>query len=96
MLAGTISKVAEQSVASTTTIAPQAELIRVTGSTDIATITPPNTGGFAGLLFLVPVDSDVNLLTTGNVAIAVTCAQSRLTVLAYSPVTSKWYPGAIS
>lgn len=96
MIPGTVSKLSEDTIASTTSIAVKTDAIRVTGTTSIATITPGNTGGFSGFLIIVPVDGNLPLLTTGNIAVAVTCAQDRATLLYYSKADSLWYPGAIS
>ncbi len=96
MIPGRVSKLSEATIASTTSIAVVTDAIRVTGTTAIATITPGNTGGFSGLLILVPVDGNVGLTTAGNIAVAVTCAQDRATLLYYSVLDGLWYPGAIS
>lgn len=96
MLPGITTKLSETSVASTTTIVQKADLIRVTGSTAIATIRPNFGGGFSGICILVPTDGTVGLLTTGNIAIAVTMAQGRATMLVFSKEEQTWYPGAIS
>jgi len=97
MFPGITTKLSEDSVASTTSITCKADLIRITGTTNIATITTGKFGGgFSGVLFLVPVDGTVNTVTTGNIAVAVAMAQNRVTVMVYSKKTGVWYPGAIS
>jgi hypothetical protein len=96
MFPGITTKLSETVVASTTTIDVKADLIRLTGSTAIATLNPFFGGGFSGICILVPVDGTLGLLTTGNIAIAVTMAQKRATVLVFSRATGVWYPGAIS
>ena len=95
MIPGTTTKLSE-SVSAAATIDPKTDLIRVTGSTAIATLNPHYGGGFSGICVLVPVDGTVGLLTTGNIAVAVTMAQNRATVMVYSKATGVWYPGAIS
>ena len=95
MIAGTISKLSDSVIASAATIAPVTDMVRVTGTTGIATIVPP-LGGHNSILVLVPVDGGVGLLTTGNITVAVTMAQNRATVLVYNATTGVWYPGAIS
>ena len=95
MLAGITSKASEQTLASAATIVPSADIVKLTGSTAVATIVPPF-GGSGGHIVLVPLDGTLGLLTTGNIAIAVTMAQSRATVLMYSASANVWYPGAIS
>jgi hypothetical protein len=96
MIPGLVSKLSEGTVASTTSIVVSSDAIRVTGTTSIATIKPLNNGGFSGLLIIVPVDGNVATLTTGNIAVAVTMAENRATLLYYSKADNLWYPGAIS
>jgi hypothetical protein len=96
MFPGTTTKLSETTVASTTVIDQKADLLLVTGSTAIATINPNFGGGFSGICILVPLASTVGLLTTGNIAIAVTMAVGRATLLVFSKEEQTWYPGAIS
>jgi len=96
MFPGLTTKLSEDLVASAATIDAKADLIRVTGSTAIATINPNFGGGFSGVLVLVPTDGTLGLLTTGNIAVAVTMAQNRATVLTYCKGSGVWYPGAVS
>lgn len=96
MFPGLTTKLSEDLVASTTSIDVKADLIRITGSTAIATLKPNYGGGFSGMVTLVPTDGTLGLLTTGNIAVAVTMAQNRATVLTYSKAAGVWYPGAIS
>lgn len=96
MFPGTTTKISETVMASAATIDAKTDLIRLTGSTAVATIHPNFGGGFSGILILVPTDGTLGLLTTGNIAVAVTMAQNRATLLAYSKVAGVWYPGAIS
>ncbi len=97
MIPGSTTKLSEGVLATAATIAPRSDLVKLTGTTSIATITPAF-AGFSGLLLLVPTDGDVILLTTGNIEITstVTMLENRLTVLAYSKADDTWYPGAIS
>ena len=96
MIPGLTTKLSEEVIASAATIAPKTDLVRVTGTTNIATITPAFGGGFSGILFVVPVDGTVNTVTTGNILVAVAMPVNRATLLVYSKVANKWYPGAIS
>lgn len=96
MFPGTTTKLSEDIVASAASITVRADLVRVTGSTAIATILDQFGGGFSGLLFLVPTDGTVATLTTGNIAKAVTMAQNQVCVFVFSKKTGTWYPGAIS
>jgi hypothetical protein len=96
MFPGQTTRLSEDVVASTTSITASADLLRITGSTAIATIQPRFGGGFSGIVVLVPTDGAVGLLTTGNIAVAVTMPQNRATVLCYSKKADEWFPGAIS
>ena len=96
MIPGLTTKLSEEVIASAATIAPKTDLVRVTGTTNIATITPAFGGGFSGILFVVPTDGTVNTVTTGNILVAVAMPINRVTALVYSKVANKWYPGAIS
>lgn len=96
MFPGLTTKLSESTVASTTSITVTTDLVRVTGTTSIATIKPNFGGGFSGVAFLVPVDGTVATLTTGNIMKAVSMPQNQVCVLVYSKKDSKWYPGAIS
>jgi len=97
MFPGLTTRLSEETVASTTSIEVNRDLVLVTGTTDIATIIPHFVNKqFSGIVFLVPIDGDVALLTTGNIAVAVTCAQDRVTMLVFSKVEQNWKPGAIS
>jgi hypothetical protein len=96
MIPGTTSKISEETIASAATISPKKDLVRLTGTTAIATIRPPYTG-FSGILMLVPTNAaGVATLTSGNISVAVTMPQNRVTVLVYSKTGNTWYPGAIS
>ncbi len=78
-------------VASTTVIAPQSYITLVSGTIDIATITPPVTGQHH--LVLIPTDaSPGDLLTTGNVLIGTTTMATNVPVLLYyNNVNAKYY-----
>jgi hypothetical protein len=96
MIPGTVSKLSRATVVAAATIGPiNADYVRVSGSTTIATIKPPLNGGFTTILLVSP-STTVATTTTGNIAVDVTMAADRLTLLVYDKVTAKWYPGAIS
>lgn len=95
MIPGSMSKLAEEVIASAATIKPTKDHVVLTGTTEIANI-KANLGGFSTLIFVVPKDGAVATTTTGNIATAVSMPQNRVTVLTYSKSQGKWYPGAIS
>lgn len=97
MFPGSTTKLSEELIASATTIYPKADLIRLSGTTAVATIVPTFGGGFSGILFIVPITAGgVATTTAGNIAAVVTMPINQVTVLVYSKLTGKWYPGAIS
>lgn len=83
-------------VASTTTIPVTSEIMRITGTTAIQTITPPHPY-FNGPIYLLNTDSSVGTIgTSGNVAVGVTLTRYHLFTLVYDPAVSKWYPSTVS
>jgi hypothetical protein len=96
MFPGTQTKLSEETVASAATIDVKADLVKLTGTTSIATIRPVFGGGFSGVIMVVPTGGNVATLTTGNISLAVTMPDERVTVLVYSKENDTWYPGAIS
>ena len=95
MYPGQTTRLTESLVASSTSISPVTDLVNLSGSTAIETISPPYIG-FSGVMILVPKDGTLGLLTTGNILVAVTMPQNRATVLVWSDLYSAWAPGAIS
>lgn len=94
---GATSRLVEGTVASAAiVVCPKAELILLTGTTSIDTITPPNVANTNFSIAVVPIDGAVSTTTAGNIAVAVAMPQNRATVLVYSKSKGKWYPGAIS
>jgi len=94
MYPGQVSRLSEKTVASATTIVGDADLLLVTGSTQIETITKVGIG--AQLLFLIPTAGSVVLGASGNIAVTQTMIINKVTVLIYSMQTTKWYPHALA
>lgn len=92
MIPGTTTKVSEFALASTTVLDPKTDVVFLTGTTGIDTIIPHFGGGFSGLVILIPLDGDVNVSTTGNVALATTCYQNAAMMFIYSKTHETWYP----
>lgn len=78
-------------IASTTVIAPISFLTFVSGTIDVATITPPVTGQhLLCMVFTSATPGDV--LTTGNVLIGTTTiAQNSIALFVYDPNQAKYY-----
>lgn len=86
-----ISQLLPATIASTTTIAPTTFLTFITGTTSIATITPPVTGSVM-LGFVWTTTSPGSFVTTGNISVgSTTMVQNRLNLMVYDPSTLKWY-----
>jgi hypothetical protein len=96
MIPGLMSALSESVVASTTTIAVNSDIVYLTGTTTIATITAPLRGGWSSMIFAIPTTGTITTVTTGNIALALTMALNQVTVLVWSFKNSKWYMGAIS
>lgn len=79
-------------LASATTIAPTTFVTFLTGTTAIATITPPVSG--AHMLCLISTDSGTTnaTVTTGNIIKVSTFVQNKALFVVYDPLTAKYYP----
>lgn len=83
-----------QTLAATTTIAPIARMTFLTGTIQIATITPPVAGHHE--LILVYTDAAPGTtLTTGNIKTAYTPITNRPIALQYDPITAKYWVNAV-
>lgn len=97
MIPGSVSKLVEAPiVTAAATIGPiDGDVVRVAGSTTIATIKPPLNGGFSGWLIMVPATT-VATTTSGNIVNDVTMPANQATLLVYVASLGKWVVGAIS
>lgn len=79
-------------IASTTTIAPSSFITFVSGTIDVATVTPPLEGQhMLCLIFTNATPGD--LLTTGNVLVgSTTIVQNAPILLFYDPLGAEYYP----
>lgn len=84
-------QLAPTTIASTTTIAPATFITKVSGTIDVATVTPPVTGQH--MLTLIFTDaSPGDLLTTGNVLVGLTTiTQNAPLLLLYDNAQRKYY-----
>ena len=79
-------------IASATTIAPTQQIVFVSGTTAIATITPPApiaSGG--GQITLIPTGA-FTTTTAGNIALASVAVVNKTLTMTYDTTTTKWYP----
>lgn len=96
MFPGLTTKLSESTLAAAATIDPKTDIAKITGTTQINTILTHFGPTFSGILYLVPVDGDVVLGNSGNIATgggsSVTAHQNLLTELVFVRSTGKWYP----
>ena len=78
-------------IASATTIAPLNPIVFVSGTTAIATITPPPSMVGGGQITLIPTGI-FTTTTAGNIALASTAVVSKALIMTWDATTAKWYP----
>ena len=77
-------------LASAATIAPTTFITFITGTVQIATITPPVTGQH--MLITIHTDANpVDYLTSGNILNAVDPLQNLMNIFVYDPIQGKYY-----
>lgn len=77
--------------AAAATIAPTGFITILSGTAQVATITPPLSG--AHMLCLIFTNATPGAtLTTGNIAKATTVVQNKALYMVYEPVSAKYYP----
>ena len=82
-------------LASAATLVPTTKLTFVTGTVQVANITPPVTG-YCELAFCFTNGAPGALLTSGNIQAAYTPIQNQVFVLYYDPSTAKWWRPAMT
>lgn len=90
MIPGSVSKLSEVTVASAATIFAKADIVNVTGSTQVNTIIPGLGTAVSQFLVLNPVSGALTLGTSGNIAVGVALVQNRPAVLVWSKSAQKW------
>lgn len=83
---------AAPTIASATTIAPTQQIVFISGTTAVATITPPvpiASGG--GQITLIPTGA-FTTTTAGNIALASTAVVNKALIMTYDTTAAKWYP----
>lgn len=87
------SRLKEESVASAATITVKADLIRITGTTQVDNILSPiNMGRDGFLIFVYTNGAGVTLSAAGNIAVSQALVTNRLYVYAFSTLAGKWIP----
>ncbi len=79
-----------KTVASAATVAPTTQLTFVTGTTAIATVTPPVEGTHV-LTFIFTTTTPTAFTTTGNMKAVSTPTQNIPVLLIYDPIAGKYY-----
>lgn len=82
-------------LASAATIAPTTRLTFVTGTVQVATITPPVTG-YHELVLIFTDGSPGALLTSGNIKTAYSPIQNKSFSLHYNPIDGKYWTEAVA
>jgi hypothetical protein len=97
VIPGLQSKLSESQLTTATTIVVLSDIVFIAGTTAVATIVPPQQGGFSTVIFVVATDAaGFSTVTTGNIALAVALTTNKVTAFIFSKKNAKWYPGAIS
>jgi hypothetical protein len=82
-------------IASTTTVAPKGFLTFISGTTAIATVTPPLAGVHL-LVFIFTTTTPVAFTTTGNIKTVATPTANIPMFLVYNPIDAKYYVGEVT
>jgi hypothetical protein len=90
MIPGSVSKLSEVTVASAATITAKADIVNVTGSTQVNTINPGLGTAVSQFLVLNAVSGALTLGTSGNIAVGLAMAQNRPVFLVWSKSAQKW------
>lgn len=90
------SRLREESIASTTTITVKADLVRITGTTQVDTILSPLKLDRDGqLIFVYTNGAGVTLSASGNIAVSQALVTNRLYAYAWSSLAGKWIPHGV-
>ena len=79
-------------IASATTIQPMNNIVFISGTTAVVTITPPPDFATAGGFIILIPTGVFTTTTAGNIALASTAVVSKALIMTYDPGTGKWYP----
>jgi len=93
MIPGSVSKLSEATVASAATITAKADVVYVTGSTQVNNIVPGLGTANAQFLTLIATDGAVVLGATGNILVGISATQNRALFLVFSKKLQKWVIG---
>lgn len=83
---------AAPTIASAATIAPTTQILFVSGTTAISTITAPSPISVGGGTITIIPTGVFTTTTTGNIALASIAVVNRALMMTYDVTTTKWYP----
>ena len=83
-----------RTIASAATVAPDTFMSFITGTTAIATVTPP-VSGWHELVFIFTTTTPVAFTTSGNIKYVATPTTNIPMRLLYDPIEGKYYPGEL-
>lgn len=87
------SRLKEESIASAATITLKADLVRITGTTQVDNMLSPVNMGRDGLLVFVYTNgAGVTLSAAGNIAVSQALVTNRLYAYVWSSLANKWLP----
>lgn len=90
------SRMREEELASAASITVKADLVRITGVTQIDNILSPILMGRDGaLIFVYTSGAGVTISAAGNVAVAQALVTNRLYAYAFSSIAAKWIPHGV-
>lgn len=90
------SRLREESIASAATITVKADLVRLTGTTQVDTIlSPVNMGRDGMLIFLYTNGAGLTVSAAGNVAVSQALVTNRLYAYVFSTLAAKWIPHGV-
>jgi len=78
-------------LASAATLVPVSFLTMVSGTVQVANITPPNAGGVCMICLIFTNANPGAFLNTGNIQATKDPAQNEAVLLVWNPLTEKWY-----
>jgi hypothetical protein len=88
----TATSAAAPTIASAATIAPTTQIVFVSGTTAIDTITPPSPISLGGGRITIIPTGLFTTTTAGNIALGSTAVVSKALIMTYDVTTTKWYP----
>ena len=95
MFPGSTTKLSESTLASAATISVKTDVVYLTGTTGVNTITPNFGGGYSGITWFICTDGAVAFGTSGNIQKAATSVQNQALAMIFSKRLGKWFPGPL-